>query len=123
MFSFIQYNWTVLFPDVPVLVRVVKADSHVSESGQANVDHMSLMIIFFMAVFIRRAPLEDNTESECIRTVAATYGYRIVQLYECDAYVYGHDANCEWHPKNTSSCTALKTVDYRTEVFLHQYMF
>ena len=30
-----------------------------------------------MTVFIRRAPVEDNTASECIRTVAATYGCKI----------------------------------------------
>ena len=35
-----------------------------------------------MAVFIRRAPVEDNTASEYIRTVAATYG-SIVKFYNC----------------------------------------
>ena len=58
-----------------------------------------------MTVLIRRAPVEDNTASECIRTVAATYGCKILQLYEYDVNVYGYDANCEWHPKNTSSCS------------------
>ena len=35
--------------------------------------------------------MEDNTASECVRTVAATYGCKIVQLYEYDANVYGYD--------------------------------
>ena len=55
-----------------------------------------------MTVVIRRAPVEDNTASECIHTVAATYGCKILQPYEYGANVYGHDANCEWHPKNTN---------------------
>ena len=58
-----------------------------------------------MTVFIKRAPVEDNTASECIRTVSATYGCKILQLYEYDANVYGYDANCKWHHKNTSSCS------------------
>ena len=33
--------------------------------------------------------MEDNTTSECIRTVAATYDCKILQLYEYDANVYG----------------------------------
>ena len=39
--------------------------------------------------------MEDNTASECIRTVAATYGCKILQLYECDANVLGYDENWE----------------------------
>ena len=39
--------------------------------------------------------MEDNTASECIRTVAATYACKILQLYEYDANGYGYDANCE----------------------------
>ena len=39
--------------------------------------------------------MEDNTASECVRTVAATYGCKILQLYEYDAIMYGYDANCE----------------------------
>ena len=36
-----------------------------------------------MTVFIRRAPVGDNTASECIPTIAATYGVcKILQLYE-----------------------------------------
>ena len=31
--------------------------------------------------------MEDDTASECIRTVAATYGCKILQLYEYDASV------------------------------------
>ena len=30
-----------------------------------------------MNVFIREAPIEENTASECIRTVAATYGCKM----------------------------------------------
>ena len=40
---------------------------------------------FFMTVFIRGAPVEDNTASECVRTVAVTYGCKILQLYEYNA--------------------------------------
>ena len=29
--------------------------------------------------------MEDNTASECIRTVAVKYGCKILQLYECKA--------------------------------------
>ena len=61
-----------------------------SESGPFVTDDY-----FFMTVFIRGAPVEDNTESECVRTVAATYGCIILQLYEYNANVYGYDANCE----------------------------
>ena len=46
-----------------------------------------------MTVFIRRAPVEDDTVSERIRTVAATYGCKNLQPYEYDANVYGYDAN------------------------------
>ena len=49
-----------------------------------------------MTVLIRRAPVKDNTTSECIRAVAATFGCKILELYEGDANVYGYDANCEW---------------------------
>ena len=56
-----------------------------------------------MTVSIRRAPVEDNTASECVRTVVATDFCKILQLYEYDANVYGYDVNCEWHLENTSS--------------------
>ena len=58
-----------------------------------------------MIAFIRRAPVDDNTASERIRTVAATYGCKIFQPYEYDANMYRHDAISVWHPKNTSSCS------------------
>ena len=35
-----------------------------------------------MPVFILEPPMEENTSSECICTVDATCGYRILQLYE-----------------------------------------
>ena len=53
-------------------------------------------------------PVEDNTTSECIRTVAATYDCKILQLYECEADEYGYEAKCEWYPKNTTSSCNLK---------------
>ena len=34
--------------------------------------------------------MEDNTALECIPTVAATHGCKILQLYEYDANVYGY---------------------------------
>ena len=58
-----------------------------SESGPFVVDDY-----FFRTVFISRVPVEA---SECIRTAAATYGCKILQLYEHDMNVYGYDANCE----------------------------
>ena len=61
-----------------------------SESGPFVTDNH-----FFMTVFIRRAPMEDNTASECVRIVAPTYECKILQLYEYNANVYGYDANCE----------------------------
>ena len=33
--------------------------------------------------------VEDNIVSECIRTVAATYGCKILQMYK-------YEAKCEW---------------------------
>ena len=39
--------------------------------------------------------MEDNAASECIRNVAATYGCKILQLYEYNANMYEYDANCE----------------------------
>ena len=72
--------------------------------AEAKVDHLLLTIIF-MTVFIIGAPVEDNNASEWVRIVAATYGCKILQLYEYNANVYGYDANCEWHPKNTRSCS------------------
>ena len=39
--------------------------------------------------------MEDNTASECIGTVAATYGCKILQLYEYEANEYGSEAKCQ----------------------------
>ena len=55
--------------------------------SEAKVDHLLLAIIF-MTVFIRRTSVEDNTASERIRILAATYGCKILQPYEHDANVY-----------------------------------
>ena len=48
-----------------------------------------------MTVFIRGTPVEDNTASECIRTVAARDGFKILQLYEYDANEYGYEVKSE----------------------------
>ena len=41
-----------------------------------------------MTVFIREASVEGNTASECIRTAAATYGHKILRLYEYETNEY-----------------------------------
>ena len=75
-----------------------------------------------MTVFIRRAPVEENTASERIRPVAATYGCKILQPHEYDANVYGYDVIWEWHPRNTGSCNIKDSwLPGRAEVFLDQY--
>ena len=48
-----------------------------------------------MTVFIRIAPVKDNTALECVRTVNATDGCKILQLYEYDANAHLYNANCE----------------------------
>ena len=87
--------------------RAVKADSHVSGIRIRPKRKWTICYwrLFFMIVFIRRAPVKHNTTSQCIRAVAATYGCKIFQLYEYNANVYGYDANCGWHPKKTSLCS------------------
>ena len=40
-----------------------------------------------MIVFIRGAPLDDDTALKCICTVAATHGCKILEQYEYDANV------------------------------------
>ena len=90
-------------------LNMLKADSHVFGNRIKPKRKLTICYwwLFFMTVFIRRAPVEDNTASACmsIGTVAGTYGCKILQLYEYYASVYGYDANFEWHPKNTSSCS------------------
>ena len=58
-------------------------ESGQSESGPFVTDD------YFLPFFIRRAPVEDNAASECIRTTAATYCCKILQLYQYNADVYG----------------------------------
>ena len=41
-----------------------------------------------MNILIGEAPIKKNTASECIRTVAAAYGCKILQLYEHQANEY-----------------------------------
>ena len=48
---------------------------------------------FFINVFIQKASIEENTASECIRNVAATYGCKILQLYEYEANKYSLFSN------------------------------
>ena len=88
---------------IHIKIESLKADSLVSGNQIRPKRKWTICYwrLFFMTVSIRGAPVEDNTASECVRTVAATYGCK----YEYTANVYGYDANCEWHPKDTSSCS------------------
>ena len=52
-----------------------------------------------MTVFIRGAAVEDNIVSECIPTVAATYGCNILQRYECEANEYGYESEVRMIPQ------------------------
>ena len=82
-----------------------------SESGPFVTDDY-----FFLTVLIRRATVEDNTASECIRTVTETYGCKILQLYECER-------TC-WDTMRTARTQA--HAAQKAEVFLYQskqYMF
>ena len=78
--------------------RVVKADSiHMYSATESGRSESGPFVIddFFFTFFIGRASVEDTAASECIRTVGATHGCKILQLYEYDANVYRYDANCE----------------------------
>ena len=78
-----------------------------------------------MIVFIRRAQEEDNTASECIRTVAATCDCKILQPYKYDGNMYGTIRTANDTLKIPVH-VAKKTVDCRAEAFLRQskqYMF
>ena len=88
-------NFTVL--QIHIKIESLKADSHVSGNQIRPKRKWTICYgrLFFMTVFIRGALVEDNTASECVRTVAATYGCKILQLYGHNANVYGYDANCE----------------------------
>ena len=48
-----------------------------------------------MTVFIREALIEENTSSECVCTIAATCGCKILQLYDYEANEYRYEVNCE----------------------------
>ena len=53
---------------------------HMCPSGASEptvVYEEPLALVFLMNVFIREVPMEKNVASECIRTVAATYGCKI----------------------------------------------
>ena len=64
-----------------------------TESGRS--ESGPLTTIFNDRFHNRRASVKHNTASECIRTIDATYGGKILQLYEYDANMYGCDTNCE----------------------------
>ena len=55
-----------------------------TESGRSYSGPFAIDDYFFMTVFIRRAPVKHDTISKCIHTAAATYGCKILQLYEYD---------------------------------------
>ena len=48
-----------------------------------------------MNILIGEASTGENTASECIRTVPATYGCKILQLYEHEANEYGYISGYE----------------------------
>ena len=50
---------------------------------------------FFMIVFNREAPIEENTSSECIVIIAAMYGCKIFQLHKYEANEYGYKGTAE----------------------------
>ena len=50
-----------------------------------------------MTVFNRGALVDDNTASECIRTVAATHVCKILQLYKYEANEYGYEVGRQLH--------------------------
>ena len=49
-----------------------------TESGRSESGPFVIENYVFVIVFIRGAPVEDDTPSECIRTVAVTYGCKIL---------------------------------------------
>ena len=76
-----------------------------------------------MTAFIRRAPVEDNTASERIHTVAATYGCKILQKFYNHTNTMRTCTDTMRSVNDTSGMqvhVAKKTVDYRAEVFLDQ---
>ena len=58
-----------------------------SENGPFVIDD------YFYDCFHQKSTSGGYNASECIRTVGATYGCKILQLYEHDANVYEYDAN------------------------------
>ena len=63
-----------MYPDAEPEAKVVY-----KEPLFVNKDH------FLGRVFIREAAMEENTSSECIRTIVATCRCKILQLYEYQA--------------------------------------
>ena len=72
-----------------------------AESKAKVVCKETFVIEDFFAVFFSGALVEDNTASEYIRTLAATYGCKILQMYEYEANEYKYEAKCERYPLNT----------------------
>ena len=67
-----------------------KAGSHVADEAKVVYYDEPPLVDFYMTIFIRGVPLENDTASECIRTIDATYGTVVknLQLYECHAKEY-----------------------------------
>ena len=57
-------------------------------TAEAKVEHLFIDDYFLWLFSLKDHRVEDTTASEGIRTVAATYGCKILQLYEYDANVY-----------------------------------
>ena len=54
----------------------------IAESEAKVVYKEPIFVDQFLILFIREARKEDNTTSECVRTVGATYVCKILQLYK-----------------------------------------
>ena len=80
---------------------------HPIAESEAKVVHKEpIFVDQFLILFIREARKEDNTTSECVRTVGATYVCKILQLYKYVANEGNrYEANCESHQKNASLCS------------------
>ena len=69
-----------------------------ADESEAKVAHKEPLFIigdYFYDHFHKRALVEDNTASDCIRIVAATYSCKILQLYEYEANEYVYEGKCE----------------------------
>ena len=79
-----SYSWGVIHSSYRICIRshcirrVVKFYNHMLrlhvDAIFFSVSASRMKRLLFMTVFIRTAPVEDNSALECIRSVAATYG-------------------------------------------------